>query len=231
MKMSIVVAVVSTATAVAAVAAIFLRSFAAMFAVVVAHDLPPSGHYISLNAVPPHREGRRTCQHQHQRNLYGVVLEFTPSSCATDHVASLFLDAYARPENKRGGGAWTAPFIQRSRALGRSPVVFLNCNLPSPVGDRPSLLPFKDVKRSAVTYLVFGVFGLKYLVLTHLSNFFGPFAYDIVCGPGTFVVGRFLVHDKSASKALCCCCSVVTGVLSYFSFKGRGARRGRAHSA
>ena len=63
-------------------------------------------------------------------------------------MASLFLDPYARPENKRGGGAWTTPFLQRSRALGQSPVVFMNCNLPPPVGTRPSLLPFKDVGKS-----------------------------------------------------------------------------------
>ncbi|CAN0283856.1 unnamed protein product, partial [Ectocarpus sp. 4 AP-2014] len=61
-----------------------------------------------------------------------------------EHVASFYLDAYSRPENKRGG-AWMGVCIGASKALGRSPVAYLTCNGSPPVGDTPSLMTFREV--------------------------------------------------------------------------------------
>lgn len=62
------------------------------------------------------------------------------------HVASFFLDPYSRPENKRGG-AWMADCIGKSEALNRDvPVAYLTCNGSPPVGDKPSLMTFREVE-------------------------------------------------------------------------------------
>lgn len=62
-------------------------------------------------------------------------------------VAAFFLDPYARPADKRGG-AWMDDCVTRRRLDGtvRLPVAYLVCNQPPPVGDQPSLLPFRDVE-------------------------------------------------------------------------------------
>jgi oligopeptidase A len=62
------------------------------------------------------------------------------------HIASFFLDAYSRPENKRGG-AWMNTVVGRrvSAQLERIPVATLTCNFTPPVGEKPSLLSFDEV--------------------------------------------------------------------------------------
>jgi oligopeptidase A len=66
------------------------------------------------------------------------------------HIASFYLDAYSRPENKRGG-AWVSGAIGRSRVLVsegsdlRIPTPYVVCNFPGPVGDKPALLSLNDV--------------------------------------------------------------------------------------
>lgn len=62
------------------------------------------------------------------------------------HIASFYLDAYSRPENKRGG-AWMNNVVGRRVAPGvdRIPVAHLVCNFTPPVGDKPSLLSFDEV--------------------------------------------------------------------------------------
>ncbi|GKY92854.1 hypothetical protein MPSEU_000255000 [Mayamaea pseudoterrestris] len=61
-------------------------------------------------------------------------------------VAACFLDPYSRPENKRGG-AWMAECIGKSAATGRDiPVAYLTCNGSPPVGDKPSLMTFREVE-------------------------------------------------------------------------------------
>jgi len=62
-----------------------------------------------------------------------------------EHVASFYLDPFARPENKRGG-AWMDIVMGKSRATGRSPVAQMVCNGSPPVGDVPSLMSFRDVE-------------------------------------------------------------------------------------
>lgn len=62
-----------------------------------------------------------------------------------EHVASFYLDAYSRPEDKRGG-AWMGVCLGASKALERSPVAYLTCNGSPPVGDTPSLMTFREVR-------------------------------------------------------------------------------------
>lgn len=59
-------------------------------------------------------------------------------------MASFYLDAYSRPEDKRGG-AWMGVCVGASKALERTPVAYLTCNGSPPVGDTPSLMTFREV--------------------------------------------------------------------------------------
>lgn len=63
-----------------------------------------------------------------------------------EHVASFFLDPFSRPADKRGG-AWMADCLGKSEALGIDvPVAYLTCNGSPPVGDKPSLMTFREVE-------------------------------------------------------------------------------------
>jgi oligopeptidase A len=56
------------------------------------------------------------------------------------------LDPFSRPENKRGG-AWMDVCIGKSEAMKRDvPVAYLTCNGSPPVGDKPSLMTFREVE-------------------------------------------------------------------------------------
>lgn len=61
-------------------------------------------------------------------------------------VGSFYLDAYSRPEEKRGG-AWMDSCLDRRviNSIVRLPVIYLNANGTPPVGDRPSLMSFSEV--------------------------------------------------------------------------------------
>ena len=62
------------------------------------------------------------------------------------HIASFFLDPFSRPEDKRGG-AWVDTCIGKSEALNKDiPVAYLTCNGSPPVGDKPSLMTFREVE-------------------------------------------------------------------------------------
>ncbi len=63
-----------------------------------------------------------------------------------EHIASFYLDLYARA-NKRGG-AWMADCRVRRRNVNNElvkPVAFLTCNFTPPVGDKPALLTHDEV--------------------------------------------------------------------------------------
>ncbi len=64
-----------------------------------------------------------------------------------ERVAALYLDPYSRPETKRGG-AWMDDCLGRCVIDGkvRLPVAHLVCNSTPPVGDRPSLMTFREVE-------------------------------------------------------------------------------------
>lgn len=62
------------------------------------------------------------------------------------HIASFYLDPYSRPADKRGG-AWMDTCIGKSAALQRDvPVAYLVCNGSPPVGEKPSLMTFREVE-------------------------------------------------------------------------------------
>ncbi|MHC4880308.1 MAG: M3 family metallopeptidase [Planctomycetota bacterium] len=66
---------------------------------------------------------------------------------ADEPIASFYLDPYSRPENKRGG-AWMNDCLGRCVIDGqvRLPVAHLVCNSTPPVGDKPSLMTFREVE-------------------------------------------------------------------------------------
>lgn len=80
------------------------------------------------------------------------------------HVASFYLDPYARPGEKRGG-AWMADCLGRSKALNTKPVAYLTCNGSPPVGDKPSLMTFSEAE---TLFHEFG-HGLQHM-LTHVED-------------------------------------------------------------
>ena len=65
--------------------------------------------------------------------------------------AYFYLDPYSRPAEKRGG-AWMDEVIGRSKALApagaavRLPCAHMVCNQTPPVGDKPSLMTFREVE-------------------------------------------------------------------------------------
>lgn len=66
-------------------------------------------------------------------------------------IAYFYFDPYSRPSEKRGG-AWMDEVVARSRALAREgssarlPVAHMVCNQTPPVGDKPSLMTFREVE-------------------------------------------------------------------------------------
>ncbi|KAI3973653.1 hypothetical protein MKW92_021664 [Papaver armeniacum] len=66
-------------------------------------------------------------------------------------VAYFYFDPYFRPSEKRGG-AWMGDAVSRSHALAqdgasaRLPVAYVVCNQSPPVGDKPSLMTFREVE-------------------------------------------------------------------------------------
>ncbi len=78
-------------------------------------------------------------------------------------LAAFYLDPYSRPENKRGG-AWMDDCLGR-RLIGGTvqlPVAHLVCNGTPPVGDRPSLMTFREVE---TLFHEFG-HGLQHMLTT-----------------------------------------------------------------
>ncbi|KAI8465022.1 MAG: hypothetical protein J3K34DRAFT_438374 [Monoraphidium minutum] len=65
--------------------------------------------------------------------------------------ASFYLDPYSRPAEKRGG-AWMAEVVGRSSLMApdgervRLPVAHMVCNQMVPIGDKPSLMTFREVE-------------------------------------------------------------------------------------
>lgn len=78
-------------------------------------------------------------------------------------VANFYLDPYSRPADKRGG-AWMDECVTRRLQQGevRLPVAYLICNQTPPVGDRPSLMSFREVE---TLFHEFG-HGLQHMLTT-----------------------------------------------------------------
>ena len=69
-----------------------------------------------------------------------------------EHLASFYLDPYARPEDKRGG-AWMGVCLGKSGVLDRKPVAYLTCNGSPPIEGQPSLMTFSEVSTRSVSAL------------------------------------------------------------------------------
>lgn len=65
-----------------------------------------------------------------------------------EHIASFYLDPYSRPLDKRSG-AWMDSLQGKSKVLNNKPVAYLTCNGAAPVGDKPSLMTFREVETLA----------------------------------------------------------------------------------
>ncbi|MFN0199559.1 MAG: M3 family metallopeptidase [Planctomycetaceae bacterium] len=78
-------------------------------------------------------------------------------------IAAFYLDPYSRPADKRGG-AWMDDCLGRRKIDGqfRLPVAHLVCNSTPPVGDRPSLMTFREVE---TLFHEFG-HGLQHMLTT-----------------------------------------------------------------
>ncbi|GKU98693.1 hypothetical protein SLEP1_g11666 [Rubroshorea leprosula] len=66
-------------------------------------------------------------------------------------IAYFYFDPYSRPSEKKGG-AWMDEVVSRSRVLSRNgsavrlPIAHMICNQTPPVGDKPSLMTFREVE-------------------------------------------------------------------------------------
>ena len=83
---------------------------------------------------------------------------------ANKHIASFYLDPFARSENKRGG-AWMAECLDRrvgAAGVTQVPVAHLVCNGTPPVEGKPSLLTFTQVR---TLFHEFG-HGLQHMLTT-----------------------------------------------------------------
>ena len=82
----------------------------------------------------------------------------------SEEIASFYIDAYSRPEDKRGG-AWMGGCLDRSRrpdGTVRLPCAWLVCNQTNPLGDKPSLMTFDEVR---TLFHEFG-HGLQHMLTT-----------------------------------------------------------------
>jgi peptidyl-dipeptidase Dcp len=59
------------------------------------------------------------------------------------HLALFYTDYFKR--DNKNGGAWMSNFVDQSRLLGTSPVVYNVANLPKPADGEPALISFSDV--------------------------------------------------------------------------------------
>ncbi len=79
------------------------------------------------------------------------VRYFQINDVSGNAIAYFYLDAYNRPEEKRGG-AWMsecvvrAKFVEAGVTKTRLPVAYLTCNQSPPVDDKPSLMTFLEVE-------------------------------------------------------------------------------------
>ncbi len=89
---------------------------------------------------------------------------FTIDNEAGEQIAGFYLDPYSRPENKRGG-AWMDDRLSRRKNVEGAlqlPVAYLVCNSTPPVGDKPSLMTFREVE---TLFHEFG-HGLQHMLTT-----------------------------------------------------------------
>ncbi|GAX73721.1 hypothetical protein CEUSTIGMA_g1174.t1 [Chlamydomonas eustigma] len=111
--------------------------------------------------------------------------------------AYFYLDPYSRPAEKRGG-AWMAEVVGRSGLLAppgetaRLPVAHMVCNQSPPIGDKPSLMTFREVETLFHEFghalqhmmtevddgLVSGIRGIEWDAVELPSQFMENWCYD-----------------------------------------------------
>ncbi|WCJ32033.1 Zincin-like metalloproteases family protein [Euphorbia peplus] len=70
---------------------------------------------------------------------------------SSNPIAYFYFDPFSRPSEKRGG-AWMDEVVSRSRVMSRNgtaprlPVAHMVCNQTPPIGDKPSLMTFREVE-------------------------------------------------------------------------------------
>ncbi|KAL9662852.1 hypothetical protein QQ045_027687 [Rhodiola kirilowii] len=76
---------------------------------------------------------------------------FCVKDSSGEPIAYFYFDPYSRPSEKRGG-AWMDEVVSRSRVLSRNgtssrlPIAHMVCNQTPPVGNKPSLMTFREVE-------------------------------------------------------------------------------------
>lgn len=81
-------------------------------------------------------------------------------------IAFFYFDPYSRPSEKREG-AWMDEVVGRSRVMSRDgctarlPVAHMVCNQMPPVGDKPSLMTFREVEALTFTQMSSKIWFLK----------------------------------------------------------------------
>ncbi len=84
-------------------------------------------------------------QEQKEFDTYHPDVKFFKVLEGEEHVASFYLDLYAR-EGKRGGAWMDDCRVRRATNQGiQIPVAYLTCNFTAPVGDKPALLTHNEV--------------------------------------------------------------------------------------
>lgn len=111
--------------------------------------------------------------------------------------AFFYLDPYSRPAEKRGG-AWMAEVVGQSKLLAppgsqvRLPVAHMVCNQIPPIGDKPSLMTFREVETLFHEFghalqhmltevqegMVSGIRGIEWDAVELPSQFMENWAYD-----------------------------------------------------
>uniref|UniRef100_A0A7S0E0D4 oligopeptidase A n=1 Tax=Hanusia phi TaxID=3032 RepID=A0A7S0E0D4_9CRYP len=127
--------------------------------------------------------------------------------------AYFYLDPYSRPEEKRGG-AWMDVCAGRSRVMSsekdgvRLPIAHMVCNQSPPVGDKPSLMTFREVETlfhefghalqhmltSENEGLVAGIRGVEWDAVETPSQFMENWCYDKA------TIDKLAVHYETGKK-------------------------------
>ena len=117
-----------------------------------------------------------------------------------EHIANFFLDPYSRPAEKRGG-AWMDVCVGKSQVMDKKPVAYLVCNMSPPVGDKPSLMTFREVE---TLFHEFGHGTLHSSTVQHSTCLFSYFFIGLSFMIDNFVLSlnNFLSHGFSLSPAL-----------------------------
>lgn len=103
-----------------------------------------------LFSLVEHLFGIQVTQGDENVSLWNEDVQyFLVKDAAGTPIASFFLDAYSRPQNKRGG-AWMdeckSRYLRSDEKGLQLPVAYLVCNQTPPVGEKPSLMTFNEVE-------------------------------------------------------------------------------------